>query len=167
VTKETKGMILGLIGVTAFGFTLPATKIAILQLSPIFVGLGRSVFAVIFAIPLLLLFSKSIPSKKQFIMLMVVSLGVVIGFPLFSSLAMLYSPASHGAIILGIIPLLTTVVGVIISKERPSFSFWLVSLQGGALVIIYALWKGSGELQMGDFALVGAIVTASIGYAIG
>ena len=160
-------MLFGLLGVIFFGLTLPMTKIVIPYLDPIFIGLGRSVLASIVAIIILLKFTNSIPTKKQFIQLFIIALGVVIGFPIFTSIAMEYVPASHGAIVVGILPLATAVSGAIVSKEKPSLSFWIVSLIGTILVISYTLLQSGGSLHKADLALFIAIISVSIGYAIG
>ncbi|VAW86991.1 Permease of the drug/metabolite transporter (DMT) superfamily [hydrothermal vent metagenome] len=160
-------MILGLIGVSAFGLTLPATRVVVPHLDPIFIGLGRAVLAAVFAAMFLLWFRQKIPNKKQIYQLSIVALGVVVGFPVFSSWAMQYVPASHGGVVLGILPLATALVGVLIGNERPSFSFWLVSVVGSGFVVLYALSQGSGGVQIADIALLGAIFSAAIGYAVG
>jgi drug/metabolite transporter (DMT)-like permease len=165
--NETKGMILGLIGVSAFGLTLPATRVVIPYLDPVFIGLGRAVLAAVFAAMFLLWFRQKIPNKKQIYQLSIVALGVVVGFPIFSSWAMQYVPASHGGVVLGILPLATALVGVLIGNERPSFSFWLVSVIGSGFVVLYALSQGAGGVQVADIALLGAILSAAIGYAVG
>ncbi|NKQ41411.1 MAG: DMT family transporter [Sulfurovum sp.] len=165
--KETKGMLLGLLGVTIFGLTLPMTKMIIPYLNPIFIGLGRSVFATFIAIVLLWKFSKDIPTKKQIYQLVVVALGVVIGFPIFTAIAMQSVPASHGAVVIGVLPLVTAVFGTIISKDKPSFSFWVVSFIGTSLVIVYALWEGGGSFQYADLNLFIAVSLVGMGYAVG
>jgi len=165
--NETKGMLLGLVGVSAFGLTLPATRIVVPYLDPIFIGLGRAVLAAVFAALFLFWFRQTIPTKKQIYQLFIVALGVVIGFPVFSSWAMQYVPASHGGVVLGILPLATALVGVLIGNERPSFSFWIVSIIGGGFVVLYALYQGSGGVQLADVALLGAILSAAVGYAVG
>lgn len=167
MTSEAKGMLLGLIGVSAFGLTLPATKLILPYLDPVFIGLGRAVLAAFFAALFLLWFKQKIPSKQQLVQLSIVALGVVIGFPVLSSWAMQFVPASHGGVVAGILPLLTTVVGVIIGHERPSMGFWITSVIGSFLVIAYALLQGSGTLHVADIALLGAIISAAIGYAVG
>lgn len=164
---ENKGILLGMLAVAAFGLTLPATKIALVHLDPFFIGLGRAVLAALVAAIILIATKQKRPSRKQFSQLALVALGVVVGFPVLSSWAMLSAPASHGGVVLGILPLATAVVAVLISHERPSVAFWLVSLIGSALVISYALLQGSGSLQLADLALVGAIISAAIGYALG
>jgi len=165
--NEAKGMLLGVIGVSAFGLTLPATRIVIPFLDPVFIGLGRAVLAAMFAAILLIWFRQKIPNRNQTYKLFVVALGVVIGFPVFSSLAMQHVPASHGGVVLGVLPLATALVGVLIGNERPSISFWIVGILGCCLVIFYSLIQGPGGLQIADLALLGAIVSAAIGYAVG
>lgn len=167
MNNEAKGMLLGLLGVCGFGLTLPITKMIIPHLNPIFIGLGRASLAAIFAAIFLLWFRQSIPNKKQFAQLFIVAAGVVVGFPVFSSIAMQFVPASHGGVIAGILPLATTIVGVIIGHERPGIGFWLVSILGSGLVICFALFQGAGSLHIGDLALLGAIISAAVGYAVG
>jgi len=165
--NETKGMLLGIIGVSAFGLTLPATRIVIPFLNPIFIGLGRAVLAAMFAAIFLIWFRQKIPNRNQIYKLFVVALGVVVGFPVFSSWAMQHVPASHGGVVLGILPLATALVGVLIGNERPGTSFWIVGILGCSLVIFYSLIQGSGGVQIADLALLGAILSAAIGYAVG
>ena len=164
---ETKGMLLGLLGVVGFGLTLPVTKSVITYLDPIFIALGRAVFAAIFAALILLVFRQPLPNKNQLVQLMIVALGVVIGFPVLSSWAMVYVPASHGGVVLGILPLATAIIGVLIGDERPNRLFWLVSAIGAGLVVLYSLMQGSGGIHMADIALLGAVISAAIGYAVG
>jgi len=167
MTNESKGMLLGVIAVSAFGLTLPATRILTSYLDPVFIGLGRAVFASLFAGLILIYFRVDIPSRKYFSRLCIVALGVIVGFPVLSSWAMQYVPASHGGVVLGLLPLATSVAGVVITRERPSKLFWLVGVAGSSLVVGYALIQGSGELQGADIALLAAVLAAAIGYAVG
>ncbi|MFK5970469.1 MAG: DMT family transporter [Candidatus Marithrix sp.] len=165
--KESKGMLLGILGVISFGLTLPATRYIIEYFDPIFIGLGRAVVAAIFAALLLVITKPPIPNKKQLSKLIIIAFGVVIGFPVLSAWAMQTVPASHGGVVLGILPLATAIVGVMISNERPSMGFWLSGVMGSAIVIIYSLFYGVSSFHIGDFALLGAIISAAIGYAVG
>lgn len=164
---ETKGMLLGGLGVVAFGLTLPATRFVVPYMDPIFIGLGRAVLAALVAAVLLLLARETWPTRRQLARLAVVSLGVVAGFPILSAWAMKTVPAAHGGVVLGILPLATAAVGVLISHERPSPGFWLASVAGSVLVVAYSLLKGVGGLAAGDLLLLGAILSAAIGYAVG
>ncbi|MCK5877784.1 MAG: DMT family transporter [Candidatus Marithrix sp.] len=165
--KESKGMLLGILGVVSFGLTLPATRYIIEYFDPIFIGLGRAVVAAVFAALLLIITKQAIPNKKQLSKLIIIAFGVVIGFPVLSAWAMQTVPASHGGVVLGLLPLATAIVGVLISNERPSIGFWLSGIMGSAIVIIYSLFYGVSSFHIGDFALLGAIISAAIGYAVG
>jgi drug/metabolite transporter (DMT)-like permease len=91
---------------------------------------------------------------------------VVVGFPLFSSLAMKDLPAMHGAIITGLLPLATAVAAVLLARERPSAAFWLCAIAGAALVSAFALSEGGG-LTWGDSSLLLAVALGALGYARG
>lgn len=166
-TNETKGMLLGFIGVLMFSLTLPFTRIAVGELSPYFVTFGRSSLGGICALLLFAFTKPKLPTKNQLIRLSVMALGVVYGFPLFISLAMKTLPSAHGGIVLGVLPLATAVVGALRFNERPSLAFWITAVTGSLLVITYASLNGSGGLASEDWLLFVAIASASIGYSEG
>lgn len=166
-TNETKGMLLGFIGVLMFSLTLPFTRIAVAELSPYFVTFGRSSLGGICALLLFAFTKPKLPTKSQLIRLSVMALGVVYGFPLFVSLAMKTLPSAHGGIVLGVLPLATAVVGALRFNERPSLAFWITAVMGSLLVITYASLNGSGGLASEDWLLFVAIASASIGYSEG
>jgi len=166
-TNETKGMLLGFIGVLMFSLTLPFTRIAVAELSPYFVTFGRSSLGGICALLLFAFTKPKLPTKNQLIRLSVIALGVVYGFPLFISLAMKTLPSAHGGIVLGVLPLATAVVGALRFNERPSLAFWITAVMGSLLVITYASLNGSGGLASEDWLLFVAIASASIGYSEG
>jgi len=166
-TNETKGMLLGFIGVLMFSLTLPFTRIAVAELSPYFVTFGRSTLGGICALILFAFTRPKLPTKIQLIRLSVMALGVVYGFPLFVSIAMKTLPSAHGGIVLGILPIATAVVGAIRFKERPSLAFWITAVIGSLLVITYASLNGGGGLVVEDWLLFIAIASAAIGYSEG
>tara|TARA_B100002003_G_scaffold248622_1_gene282868 strand:+ start:142 stop:1017 length:876 start_codon:yes stop_codon:yes gene_type:complete len=167
MSDESKGMFLGLVGVVSFGLTLPATRFIIPYFEPVFIGLGRAVIASFVAALLLIATKQTRPSKNQFYQLLGVASGVVVGFPILSAWAMQTVPASHGGVVLGVLPLATAIVGSVVSNEKPSVAFWICGIVGSAVVIAYSLLQGVGEFQTGDFFLLGAIVSAATGYALG
>ena len=167
MTQETRGMWLGTIGVAIFSLTLPFTRMAVAELNPVLVALGRAVVAAIGSAALLWWIGAPRPTPAQLRALIITSLGVVIGFPVFSSIAMRYVPASHGAIVVGILPLATALFGALRFGERPSTGFWIAALAGSGIVIAFAVWQGGGSLHPADFALFGAVVAAAMGYAEG
>jgi len=167
MSDESKGMFLGLVGVVSFGLTLPATRFIIPYFEPVFIGLGRAVIASFVAALLLIATKQTRPSRNQFYQLLGVASGVVVGFPILSAWAMQTVPASHGGVVLGVLPLATAIVGAVVSNEKPSVAFWICGIVGSAVVIAYSLLQGVGEFQTGDFFLLGAIVSAATGYALG
>ena len=76
-------------------------------------------------------------------------------------------PSNHGAIMLGILPLATTIASVLRAGERPSRRFWLTSIAGSLTIVVFALVSGGGALHAADFALLGAVAAAALGYAEG
>lgn len=160
-------MLIGFIGILIFSLTLPVSKIAVLSFSPYFIAFGRAALAGMVALAYLIYKKETLPSKIDFGKFIVISLGVVFGFPIFTTVAMTQGSSSHGAVILGMMPLATTVIGVIRFKERPSLGFWLVSLLGAALVVIYALLKNAGSFTYIDGLLVLGGICACIGYVEG
>ena len=167
MNKDTKGMLIGFIGILIFSLTLPVSKIAILSFDPYFIAFGRATLAGTVALAYLLYKKEIMPSKADFAKFVVIALGVVFGFPIFTTVAMTEGSSSHGAVILGMMPLATTVIGVIRFKERPSLGFWLVSLLGAALVVVYALLKSSGSFTYVDGLLVLGGISACVGYVEG
>ena len=167
MSNESKGMILGFLGVAAFGLTLPATRFIVPYFDPIFIGLGRAVIASVVAAFILIATRQSRPTRHQLMQLALVALGVVLGFPVLTAWAMETVPASHGGVVLGVLPLATAVAAVIVSREKPSAGFWIFSLIGSIVVVTYSLLQGFGSFKLGDLLLIGAILSAGLGYALG
>lgn len=164
---ETLGLLYGVLGVSIFSLTLPATRLAVAELDSTMVGLGRAVVASLLAAMLLKITRQPFPARRHLPSLLVVAAGVIIGFPVFSAWAMRWLPASHGAIVLGLLPLATAVAGAIRAGDRPSWVFWAWSSLGSAIVVGFALWSGAGAVQLPDLMLLVAVVAAAIGYAEG
>ena len=138
-----------------------------LGLDPVFVGLGRAIVAALLAGVTLAWARSPWPALSLWPRLAVVAAGVVVGFPLFSAWALRQVPASHGAVVIGLLPLATAVAGAWLAHERPSRRFWICALCGSAVVVGFALWQGGGAPHVADLLLVAAVVSAAIGYAEG
>jgi len=161
------GLAWGLVGVAAFSVTLPATRAAVAHLDPVFVGLGRAVVAAVLAAIGLAAARSPRPTWTQLQDLAIVALGVVVGFPLLSAYAMRQVPASHGAVLTGLLPLATAGAAAWLAHERPGARFWVWAAFGSVVVAAYALWRGGGAPHVADLLLVGAVAAAAIGYAKG
>ncbi|SAI45708.1 DMT superfamily permease [Bordetella ansorpii] len=157
----------GLLGVVVFSLTLPMTRVAVAELSPLLIGLGRALVAAIPAIALLILTRSRVPDRREWSGVILAAIGIVAGWPMASTLAMQTVPSSHGAVVNGLLPLSTAAFAVWRSGERPSPRFWLWALAGAALVTAYALRQGHGELQAGDLWLLLAVLLGGMGYAEG
>lgn len=163
------GLWWGLLGVTAFSFTLPFTRIAIGGLSPLFIGSGRAVVAALLAGIALAVTRQRPPTRAQWARLAIVAGGVVAGFPLLTSFAMTTTPASHGAVVIGLLPAATAVAVVLRTRERPARSFWTFAVLGAVAAVVFAALQngGLGSLTGADLLLFGAVIAAAIGYAEG
>jgi drug/metabolite transporter (DMT)-like permease len=168
MSDNIKGLFLGFIGVAFFSLTLPMTRIAVTGgLDAVTVGLGRAVVAAAVAAVILAVSRQPLPPRRHWKQLVVVALGVVLGFPLFSAIAMESVPAAHGGVVMGVLPFATTLAATIFCGERPSPGFWALAVFGGALVVAFAALKGAGGLVAGDWWLLLAIAAAGVGYAVG
>jgi drug/metabolite transporter (DMT)-like permease len=165
--NETKGMLIGFIGVAIFSLTLPFTRIAVQEMSPFYISFGRGVLAGVCGALLLLVTKSPLPTRSQFKKLLVTAFGVVYGFPIFTSLAMQTLPSAHSGIVLGILPLAMSAMGALRFRERPSFAYWITAVCGTLLVLVYSMIDGGGGLAFGDIWLLLAIITAAIGYSEG
>lgn len=164
--RETLGLLLGFVGVCIFAGTLPFTRLAVEHLSPVFVTAGRAALSGILALATLLVLRKPWPDRRTLVTLALVALCLVGGFPLFTALAMVTVPASHGGVVLGILPLATAAVSTLIAGERPSPAFWLAAVAGAALVVGFALREGEGGFAVGDLFLLCAVGASALGYVL-
>ncbi|WP_046863242.1 DMT family transporter [Microvirga massiliensis] len=166
MSRETLGLILGFIGVCIFAGTLPFTRLAIETLSPWFISAGRAALAGLLAGATLLVLRRPVPQPKDVGALVLSALCLVAGFPVLTALAMETVPASHRGVVLGILPLSTALISVLLAGERPRPAFWIAAVAGAALVTAFALREGEGGLQLGDLYLLGAVLSSSLGYVV-
>ena len=164
---ETRGMLIGFIGIFIFSLTLPVTKIAVQSFNPYFIAFARAVLAGVLAAIYLFSIKAKLPSLSELRQFVIVAIGVVFIFPLFINLAMTKGEASHAGVILGIMPLATVVAGVLLFRERPSLGFWVSALIGCTLVVTYAFMNSHGGIQYTDYLLLIACLANGISYAVG
>lgn len=165
--KAASGWLNGFIGVLIFSGSLPATRVAVLEFDPLFLTVARASIAGVLALCLLLLFKEQRPSRNQLWPLAIVALGVVLGFPLLTALALQYVTSAHSIVFLGLLPLATAVFGVLRGGERPRPVFWLFSVLGSLLVVGFALSQGLSAAPAGDILMLLAILVCGLGYAEG
>lgn len=164
---RTQGWINGFIGVVIFSGSLPATRLAVMEFDPVFLTVIRATLAALLAVLLLWVFKEKRPTRQQWLPLAIVSLGVVIGFPLLTAMALQYVTSAHSIVFIGLLPLATAVFAVWRGGERPRPVFWLFSLLGSALVVGYALSQGLTAAPAGDLLMLLAVLVCGLGYAEG
>ncbi len=165
--RATEGWLSGLIGVVIFSGTLPATRVAVASLSPLFVTTARASIAAAIALACLAIAREARPTRAELRSLVIVSIGVVLGFPMLSAIALQHITAAHSIVFIGLLPLATAVFGVLRADERPRLQFWVWSVIGAATVAGFALLTSGGGDVEGDLLMLGAIALGGLGYAEG
>ncbi len=165
--EKTSGWINGFIGVLIFSGSLPATRLAVLEFDPVFLTVVRAAIAGALAVALLLMFKQRRPARPQWLSLLIVALGVVLGFPLLTALALQHVTSAHSIVFVGLLPLATAMFGVLRGGERPRPVFWIFSILGSALVVGFALSQGLSASPTGDLLMLAAILACGLGYAEG
>ncbi|WP_183838849.1 DMT family transporter [Rhizobium etli] len=165
--RMTAGWINGLVGVVIFSGSLPATRVAVAQFDPVFLTVARAAIAGVLALCLLIVFREKRPSGRDIVSLVVVALGVVVGFPLLTAIALQHVTSAHSIVFIGLLPLATATFGVIRAGERPKPAFWFFSILGSALVAGFALAQGVTASPVGDVLMLAAVLVCGLGYAEG
>ncbi|MFC0431715.1 DMT family transporter [Kutzneria buriramensis] len=178
--RVTAGVLLGALGVLAFSLTLPVTRISVAGLDPWFVAFGRAAVAGVLAIGYLVLSGRRArgsgdaggglrPTASQLRRLVVVAIGVVIGFPLFTSIALSQATAAHGAVVVALLPATTAVFAVVRGGERPSPQFWYAAGAGFVAVLTFVAVSGgmAGGFHTADLWFFAAVLVCALGYAEG
>lgn len=175
VLPRLDGLGWGLLGIVAFSFTLPFTRVAVGGLSPLFIGSGRAVVAAALAVLALSIARRRrpgtvpVPTSRQWARLAIVAAGVVVGFPLLTSFALTSVPAGHAVIVIGLLPAATAVMAVLRGKERPATSFWVFASLGAVAAMAFASLQNGGlpQLHEADLLLFLAVLLCAVGYAEG
>jgi drug/metabolite transporter (DMT)-like permease len=157
----------GLLGVMIFSGSLPATHVAVADFSPVFLTSARAVIAALLGAIFLLVLRERRPARSDALPLAIVALGVVIGFPLLTALALQHITAAHSIVFIGLLPLATAIFGVLRGGERPRPAFWLFSILGAGTVAGFALSRSDGGSLVGDLLMIAAILLCGLGYAEG
>jgi len=165
--RTVGGTALAAIGVASFSLSFPATVWLLQGFGP-WTGMGlRGVVAALCAGVCLVVARVPLPSRAHLPGLVVVAVGCVVGFPLLTTLALRTSSAGHSAVVIGLLPLATTIVSVVRTGERPSRSFWAAALAGAAVVLAFSLQQSGGGTGLADAYLFAALLVCAAGYAEG
>ncbi len=165
--KAANGWVSGLIGVAIFAGSLPATKVAVADFTPVFLTSARAAIAAVCGLALLLLLRQPRPRYRDFPALALTAAGVVLGFPLLTALALRHITSAYSIVFLAVLPLCTAIFAVLRAGERPSPIFWLFSVLGSVFVGGYAAMEGAESSLQGGLLMLAAVVVCGLGYAEG
>ncbi|MER5733559.1 DMT family transporter [Streptomyces sp. NPDC002138] len=164
---RASGTVLAALGVVAFSLTFPATVWGMESFGPwSFVSL-RSVLAALIAGAFLLALRVRLPGRAHWAGLAVVAAGVVVGFPMLTTLALRTSTTSHSAVVVGLLPLTTAVLAALRTGVRPPRTFWFAAVAGAAVVLGFTLAQSGGALSAGDAYLFASLLVCAAGYTEG
>ncbi|MEU5837123.1 EamA family transporter [Streptomyces diacarni] len=161
------GVWLAVAGVVCFSLTFPATDWSLRGFGPWTATALRMLVAGLVAAATLRARRVPLPARRHWAGLAVAASGVVIGFPLLTTLALRTSTTSHAAVVVGLLPLTTAVYSSLRTGARPSPAFWGAALAGAAVVVAFALYQSGGAPGVGDLFLCGALLICAAGYAEG
>ncbi|MBT2447215.1 DMT family transporter [Streptomyces sp. ISL-43] len=161
------GTALASAGVVAFSLTFPATAWGLESFGPWSLFALRCVLAGLTAGACLLAGRVPLPDRAHWPGLLVVAGGVVIGFPLLTTLALRTSTTSHAAVVVGLLPLTTAVVSSLRTGARPPLRFWAAAVAGAVVVLGFTLAQSGGSLSFGDALLFAALLVCAAGYTEG
>lgn len=165
--KVADGWLSGFIGMLIFSGSLPATRVAVLDFDPVFLTLARAAIAGILALAVLVALRPKLPVRHELLSLVVVGLGVVVGFPLLTALALQHITAAYSMVFIGLLPLATGLFGVLRGKERPQPVFWLFAVLGSLLVSVFAFGHSDASSLTGALLMLAAVLVCGLGYAEG
>ncbi|MFF0187212.1 DMT family transporter [Streptomyces sp. NPDC005244] len=161
------GTLQAALGVTAFSLTFPATAWGLEGFGPWSLVAVRCVLAAVIAGGCLLALRVPLPARRHLAGLTVVAAGVVLGFPLLTTLALRTSTTAHAAVVVGLLPLTTALFSALRTGARPSRMFWLAACTGAAAVIAFTVQQSGGALTGADAYLFGALLICAAGYTEG
>jgi len=167
VDRTTEGWLSGLAGVIVFSGSLPATRLAVADIDPLLLTIVRAAIAGLCGLILLRAYRQRLPERKDIAPLAVVAMGVVVGFPLLSALALEHMTPGRSIVFTGLLPLVTAGFAVLRGGERPDRRFWLFALLGGLFIVLFALARGGASTATGDLLMLAGVLVCGLGYAEG
>ncbi len=167
MSDKTKGWINGLLAVLVFSGSMPATRAAVTGFDPVFLTSARATIAGLLSVLLMAAVRSPLPKRGDLVSLAIVAIGVIVGFPLLSALALQHITSARSLVFLGLLPLGTALFGVLRGGERPAPTFWLFALLGGMIIGGFALSRGADSSVKGDLLILAAVAICSLGYAEG
>ncbi|WP_441249330.1 DMT family transporter [Kitasatospora sp. McL0602] len=158
---------LAALAVLSFSFSFPAASWALQGFGPWTSTALRGLIAAVTAAICLRVGRTPLPERRHWPGLLVVAAGCVLGFPLFTTLAVQASSTSHTAVVVGLLPLGTATVAALRTGVRPARRFWYAALGGAAAVLVFTVQQSHGGFSLADLYLLAALLVCAAGYAEG
>ena len=168
IPNRSAGVALGVLGMLGFSGTLVATRVAVADFTPLDITCARIVMAGMLGAAFLILTDKRTrPDRHLLLPILVMGLGLAVGYPFFLALALETVPAVHGAVVTGLAPAATAVIAVLRTGERPPLPFWIACVTGFCAVLYFAYDAGDGHLSLADSWLFLGMLSLGIAYVEG
>ena len=160
------------VAITIWGATPVVTKIAVGAVDPLIVGMLRTLLAAAVTAPIVVFRSIARPrTMSETALLATSALGGFVGFPVLFSLGQRLTSASHGVLILALLPVFTGIFAALLERRMPGGRWWLgaaIALAGEVLLVGFRFgFDGAGAGLSGDLLIALSCVAASLGYVAG
>lgn len=151
-----------------FSGTLAATRVAVADFTPLDITLARIAIAGLLGAAFLIVSRHSVRPRRQHLLpLLIMGLGLAVGFPFFLATALETVPAVHGAVVTGLAPAATAIIAVLRTGERPPLPFWIACASGFGAVLYFAYDEGGEHLSLADGWLFLAMLSLGVAYVEG
>jgi len=166
--RRGSGVFFGFLGMLGFSGTLVATRVAVSDFSALEITCARIVIAgILGAVGLTITGKLTMPQRQLIPPIVIMGLGLAVGYPFFLALALREVPAVHGAVVTGLAPAVTAVVAVLRTGERPVASFWVACTTGFLSVLYFAYDAGGGYFSISDGWLALGVLSLGVAYVEG
>jgi drug/metabolite transporter (DMT)-like permease len=156
-----------LVGVAIFSLTAPTMRMALRDFDPMVVGIGRMVVAAVPAAIVLLVIGSPRLTIRQIKSLVITVACLGFGFSGLIAAALRYVPSYHAGIVIGGIPLATSLFATLRTRKPQPLLFWVAALGGSLLVMLYGFVNAGFQFKSADLFLLLAAAICGLGYSEG
>ena len=171
-SRSTFVFVAACFAVVLFALVPASTQIAGLQLDGLSIGLIRAVGAGLLTAPLLIIYRLRPPNNmKDVSLLLVYAFANFAGFPVLFSLGTQKTSGAHAALIMATMPLLVGIIGIVLDRRLPRWSWFLgmaIAVAGeAALVGLRNPGTAVGTSIVGDAIVFAGCALSAIGLVAG
>ena len=172
ISDTLRGYFFALTAVIGFGATFIGVALGNESFDPITMSFGRVIPGAILAVFALKSAKQPLlPPREAFPAIFGVTAGIVIGFPLLSTLALQNIHPADAGVMVAVSPIVTSIAAIFIGHKKPRKLFWLAAALGSLSAATLAYLRGGSEFGGGIFwgyiLMATAMVLASLGHLTG